>query len=119
MSTWQGNFFLSQVMLRETPEGAHERHSPCSALSSKKNKDPGIYHDHYLCQLYRNQAVMIGQSLLEFGWLEPVPNAREGGTVFKDEYVLYQPGMVNSEKTLFGSISRQKATKSVPIGFTF
>ena len=49
---------------------------------------------------------MIGQSLLEFGWLEPVPNARDGGTVFKDEYVLYQPGVVNSKKKLviFGSI---------------
>ncbi|KAL9957912.1 hypothetical protein ACROYT_G034867 [Oculina patagonica] len=39
----------------------------------------------------RNQAVMIGQGLLEFGWIEPVPNTRDGGAVFKDEYILYQP----------------------------
>ncbi|XP_068752478.1 1-phosphatidylinositol 3-phosphate 5-kinase-like isoform X2 [Montipora capricornis] len=45
----------------------------------------------------RNQAVMIGQSLLEFGWLEPVPNARDGGATFKDEYILYQPGVAARE----------------------
>lgn len=39
---------------------------------------------------------MIGQGLLESGWLEPVPNARDGGAVFKDEYVLYQPGVVRN-----------------------
>ena len=39
---------------------------------------------------------MIGQSLLESGWLEPVPNTRDGGAVFKDEYVLYQPGVVRN-----------------------
>ena len=39
---------------------------------------------------------MIGQGLLESGWLEPVPNTRDGGGVFKDEYVLYQPGVVRS-----------------------
>lgn len=44
----------------------------------------------------RNQAVMIGQGLLESGWLEPVPNTRDGGAVFKDEYILYQPGVVKS-----------------------
>jgi len=39
---------------------------------------------------------MIGQGLLESGWLEPVPNTRDGGAVFKDEYVLYQPGAVRN-----------------------
>ena len=89
-----------RVRLKETPKGGHERHSSCNALGGTKRKHPGTYHDLYLCQLYRNQAIMIGQSLLEFGWLEPVPNARDGGTVFKDEYVLYQPGVVNSKKNL-------------------
>lgn len=39
---------------------------------------------------------MIGQGLLESGWLEPVPNTRDGGAVFKDEYILYQPGVVST-----------------------
>lgn len=51
---------------------------------------------YLLFTLYRNQAVMIGQGLLESGWLEPVPNTRDGGAVFKDEYVLYQPGVVRN-----------------------
>ena len=53
--------------------------------------------DHLsMCLFYRNQAVMIGQGLLDSGWLEPVPNTRDGGAVFKDEYILYQPGVVMS-----------------------
>ena len=43
---------------------------------------------------------MIGQSLLESGWLEPVPNTRDGGAVFKDEYVLYQPGVVRNHQVI-------------------
>jgi len=43
---------------------------------------------------------MIGQGLLESGWLEPVPNTRDGGGVFKDEYVLYQPGVVRNHQQL-------------------
>lgn len=38
----------------------------------------------------------IGQGLLDSGWLEPVPNTREGRAVFKDEYILYQPGVVRN-----------------------
>ena len=38
----------------------------------------------------------IGQGLLDSGWLEPVPNTREGRAVFKDEYILYQPGLVRN-----------------------
>ncbi|KAM7438945.1 hypothetical protein ABFA07_011646 [Porites harrisoni] len=45
----------------------------------------------------RNQAVTIGQGLLDSGWLEPVPNTREGRAVFKDEYILYQPGVTARE----------------------
>ena len=37
--------------------------------------------------------MVISQALLDSGWLEAVPNTREG-TVFKDEYILYQPGQV-------------------------
>ena len=47
---------------------------------------------------------MIGQGLLESGWLEPVPNARDGGAVFKDEYVLYQPGVVRNHCVIRKSI---------------
>ena len=39
--------------------------------------------------------MLIGQGLLDSGWLEPVPNTRDGGAVFKDEYILYQPGVVS------------------------
>ena len=49
-----------------------------------------------LYNFFRQQAVMIGQGLLESGWLEPVPNTRDGGAVFKDEYILYQPGVVST-----------------------
>ena len=52
--------------------------------------------DLFMCLSDRNQAVMIGQGLLDSGWLEPVPNTRDGGAVFKDEYILYQPGVVIS-----------------------
>lgn len=55
----------------------------------------------------RNQAVMIGQGLLESGWLEPVPNTRDGGAVFKDEYVLYQPGVVSPESSTAGWILKK------------
>lgn len=54
------------------------------------------YPLYNLCNFFRQQAVMIGQGLLESGWLEPVPNTRDGGAVFKDEYILYQPGVVST-----------------------
>ena len=54
------------------------------------------YPLYNLYNFFRQQAVMIGQGLLESGWLEPVPNTRDGGAVFKDEYILYQPGVVST-----------------------
>ena len=44
---------------------------------------------------------MIGQGLLDSGWIEPVPNTRDGEAVFKDEYVLYQPGVVRDVYFIF------------------
>eukprot|EP00794_Sanderia_malayensis_P017724 gene17724-19496_t len=38
----------------------------------------------------RAQGVAIGQDLLDLGWIESVPATEED--VFKDEYLLYQPG---------------------------
>ncbi|KAK3729009.1 hypothetical protein QZH41_011466, partial [Actinostola sp. cb2023] len=44
--------------------------------------------------LTRTQAVVIGQALLQSGWLEPVPQTRYEQD-FCDEYALYQPGPVS------------------------
>lgn len=56
---------------------------------------------------------MIGQGLLESGWLEPVPNTRDGGAVFKDEYVLYQPGVVRNHCTITENIWTYPKVESI------
>ena len=59
---------------------------------------------------------MIGQGLLESGWLEPVPNTRDGGAVFKDEYILYQPGVVSKKKEMLHPFLRHIEDITWPYG---
>lgn len=47
----------------------------------------------FICFLYsRAQGVAVGQDLVDHGWIESLPATEED--VFKDEYMLYQPGKV-------------------------
>ena len=46
----------------------------------------------FLFLAVRAQGVAIGQDFLDFGWIESVPATEE--EIFKDEYLLYQPGKV-------------------------
>lgn len=49
--------------------------------------------------VFRYQAQQICQGLQDFGWIEPLVNARESG--FKDDVVLYIPGPVSNKNLYF------------------
>lgn len=55
-----------------------------------------------MCVFFRSQAVVIGQTLLNSGWLEPVPQTRFAQE-FLDEYALYQPGPVSKAVNLWSN----------------
>ena len=68
---------------------------PLLNSSEKSSKMPCRGLILYALNVFRSQAVVIGQTLLEGGWLEPVPQTRYAQD-FCDEYALYQLGPVSN-----------------------